>query len=57
MSSPLHTDARLILLSELFATPYFCQDQMAAFFDLAAPFQSHPLLARFAALARAAPDL
>ncbi len=44
--------ARLILLSELFATPYFCQDQMAAFFDLAAPFQSHPLLARFAALAR-----
>ena len=44
--------ARLILLSQLFATPYFCQDQMAAFFDLAAPFQSHPLLARFAALAR-----
>jgi N-carbamoylputrescine amidase len=44
--------ARLILLSELFATPYFCQDQIAAFFDLAAPFQSHPLLARFAALAR-----
>jgi N-carbamoylputrescine amidase len=44
--------ARLILLSELFATPYFCQDQLAAFFDLAAPFQSHPLLARFSALAR-----
>lgn len=44
--------ARLILLSELFATPYFCQDQMAAFFDLAAPFQSHPLLGRFADLAR-----
>jgi len=44
--------ARLILLSELFATPYFCQDQIAAFFDLAAPFQSHPLIARFAALAR-----
>jgi N-carbamoylputrescine amidase len=44
--------ARLVLLNELFATPYFCQDQVAAFFDLAAPFQSHPLLARFAALAR-----
>jgi N-carbamoylputrescine amidase len=44
--------ARLILLSELFATPYFCQDQIAAFFDLAAPFQNHPLLARFADLAR-----
>ncbi len=44
--------ARLILLSEFFATPYFCQDQLARFFDLAAPFQSHPLLARFSALAR-----
>ncbi len=44
--------ARLILLSELFATPYFCQDQVVAFFDLAAPFQSHPLVARFADLAR-----
>ncbi len=45
--------ARLILLSQLFATPYFCQDEMPAFFDLAAPFQNHPLLARFSALARA----
>ncbi len=44
--------ARLIQLSELFATPYFCQDQLAGFFDLAAPFQNHPLLARFATLAR-----
>ena len=44
--------AQLILLGELFATPYFCQDQLATFFDLAGPFQSHPLLARFAALAR-----
>ena len=44
--------ARLIVLSQLFAAPYFCQDQLASFFDLAAPFQSHPLLARFADLAR-----
>ncbi len=44
--------ARLIQLSELFATPYFCQDQLAAFFDLAASFQDHPLLARFSALAK-----
>ena len=44
--------ARLILLGQLFATPYFCQDQLAAHFDLAGRFQSHPLLARFSALAR-----
>ncbi|HEX3982410.1 MAG TPA: N-carbamoylputrescine amidase, partial [Acidisoma sp.] len=44
--------AQLILLSELFATPYFCQDQLAAFFDLAAPFQNHPVIQRFADLAR-----
>jgi N-carbamoylputrescine amidase len=44
--------ARLILLSQLFATPYFCQDQRAAFFDLAGHFQDHPLLARFAGLAK-----
>ena len=44
--------ASLILLGQLFATPYFCQDQLASFFDLAGRFQNHPLLARFSALAR-----
>ncbi|WP_419760517.1 N-carbamoylputrescine amidase [Acidisoma sp.] len=44
--------ARLIVLSQLFAAPYFCQDQLVSFFDLAAPFQNHPLLSRFADLAR-----
>lgn len=44
--------AQIVLLGELFATPHFCQDQLAAFFDLAQVFQSHPMLLRFADLAR-----
>ena len=44
--------AQLVLLQELFETPYFCKDQDPAHFDLAAPFEGHPLIARFAALAK-----
>ncbi|MDR6952496.1 N-carbamoylputrescine amidase [Ancylobacter sp. 3268] len=43
--------ARLILLQELFETPYFCQDQLHEFLDLAAPFEGNRLIAHFAALA------
>jgi N-carbamoylputrescine amidase len=42
--------AGLVLIQELFAAPYFCQDQDASFFDLAAPFEGNPIIARFAAL-------
>lgn len=44
--------AQVILLPELFATPYFCITQRAEYLALAAPLQGHPLVARFAALAR-----
>jgi N-carbamoylputrescine amidase len=44
--------AQVILLQELFATPYFCVTQDARHFALAAPLEGHPLVARFAALAR-----
>jgi N-carbamoylputrescine amidase len=44
--------ARLILLPELFAHPYFCKDEDSSLFELAAPTKDHPTLARFAALAR-----
>ncbi len=44
--------ARVILLQELFATPYFCIEERPEYFALAAPFSGHPLVARFAALAR-----
>ncbi len=43
--------AQIILLPELFATPYFCQDQKAEFFALASPVISHPWLSRFSQLA------
>jgi N-carbamoylputrescine amidase len=44
--------AHLVLLQELFATPYFCIDQDAACFDLAETAADSPLLRRFGALAR-----
>ncbi|MFN0115917.1 MAG: N-carbamoylputrescine amidase [Paracoccaceae bacterium] len=44
--------ANVILIQELFATPYFCLTEDPAHFALAAPFEGNPLIARFAALAR-----
>ncbi|RJF87757.1 N-carbamoylputrescine amidase [Oleomonas cavernae] len=43
--------AQIILIQELFETPYFCQDQIHDFFDLAQPFDDNPLIAHFARLA------
>lgn len=43
--------ADLVLLQELFETPYFCQDQDARHFALAHDAQDSPLLARMRALA------
>jgi N-carbamoylputrescine amidase len=43
--------AQIVLIQELFATPYFCQDQIADFFDLAQPFEANPIIGRFAPLA------
>jgi N-carbamoylputrescine amidase len=44
--------AQIILLQELFETPYFCQDQDPRFFDLAQPFEGNPVLAHFSAIAK-----
>lgn len=43
--------ANIVLLPELFETPYFCQDQSADHFALARPFADNPFIAEFAALA------
>lgn len=43
--------ANIVLIQELFATPYFCQDQMAEFFVHAHSFEGNPLIERFARLA------
>ena len=44
--------AQVVLLPELFETPYFCQDQLADHFALAQPFEGNTLIAEFAALAK-----
>jgi N-carbamoylputrescine amidase len=43
--------ARIILLQELFATPYFCIEQDASYLRLAESADDSPLLRRFGALA------
>jgi N-carbamoylputrescine amidase len=43
--------AQIILLPELFETPYFCKDQNDIFFTLARPSFENPLLSHFSKLA------
>ncbi|KPF42742.1 N-carbamoylputrescine amidase [Rhizobium sp. AAP43] len=45
--------AQIVLIQELFETPYFCQDQIAEFFDLAKPAHDSALIDHFAKLAEA----
>ena len=44
--------AQIVLLQELFATPYFCIDSQDRHFELAQPLRDNPLINRFRALAR-----
>jgi len=44
--------AQIILLQELFETPYFCIDSQERHFDLARPLEGHPTVGRFQAIAR-----
>ncbi|MEO6299295.1 MAG: N-carbamoylputrescine amidase [Paracoccaceae bacterium] len=44
--------AQVVLVQELFGAPYFCIEQRTEYFALAQPMQGHPLIARFAGLAR-----
>jgi N-carbamoylputrescine amidase len=43
--------AQVVLLQELFETPYFCKDQKEEHFQLAREADGHPVLARMSALA------
>ena len=43
--------AGVVLLQELFETPYFCRTQRSEHFALARPADSNPVLAKFSALA------
>ena len=44
--------AQVVLLQELFETPYFCKDHLASHFELAHPLPDNPVVRRFQALAR-----
>ncbi|MCB2116620.1 MAG: N-carbamoylputrescine amidase [Rhodobacteraceae bacterium] len=44
--------ANVVLLQELFAAPYFCITEDPKYFALAQPLEGHPVVARFAALAK-----
>ncbi len=44
--------AQVVLIQELFATPYFCIERLPEHFELARPFAGNKLIARFAKLAR-----
>lgn len=44
--------ANVVLLQELFETPYFCIDQQVRHFDLARPREDQPTIGRMQALAR-----
>jgi N-carbamoylputrescine amidase len=44
--------ANVVLIQELFETPYFCKDHLAAHFELAMPVDENPALRHLAAVAR-----
>ena len=44
--------ANMVLIQELFETPYFCKDHSARHFDLAKPLAGHPAVEHFRGLAR-----
>jgi N-carbamoylputrescine amidase len=44
--------AQIILIQELFETPYFCQDQIHEFFDLAKPLEENEAVRHLAPIAR-----
>jgi len=44
--------ANIILIQELFETPYFPAEEREDFFTLAKPFEGHPTIAKMSALAR-----
>jgi N-carbamoylputrescine amidase len=44
--------ANIVLIQELFETPYFCQDQLAENFQLASPVEGNEGIAKFQSLAR-----
>jgi N-carbamoylputrescine amidase len=44
--------ANVVLVQELFETPYFCKDHLAQHFELAKPLAAHPTVEHFRGVAR-----
>src|SRR5580698_2791662 len=44
--------AQVVLIQELFETPYFCKDHSSGHLDLAKPLEGHPAVEHFRTLAR-----
>lgn len=44
--------ANIVLIQELFETPYFCKDHSAAYFDIAMTVETNPAVRKFQSLAR-----
>jgi N-carbamoylputrescine amidase len=44
--------AQIILIQELFETPYFCQDELHDYFNLAKPVSENPAIAHFIKIAK-----
>jgi N-carbamoylputrescine amidase len=44
--------AQIILIQELFESPYFCQDMIHAYFGLAKPLAENPAIKHFSAIAK-----
>src|SRR5580698_11194623 len=44
--------AQVILLQELFETPYFCKDHLPRHLELARPLEGHPAIEHFRGVAR-----
>jgi N-carbamoylputrescine amidase len=44
--------ANIVLIQELFETPYFCKDHSSGHFELARPLEGHPAVEHFRKLAR-----
>jgi len=44
--------AQIILIQELFETPYFCQDEIHSFFSLATPLEDNAAIKHFAPIAK-----
>ena len=44
--------AKIVLLQELFETPYFCHQERYEYFDLATPLSENPAIAKLSFLAK-----